>query len=504
MTLPLRLILACLVLVPAAPVAAALAQQPAFVGALVSGSTRYDAEQFSAMYAARLGETLTSRLIDDVIASIEQHYVDDGYFRPRVTIDDRLVRSGVVGFVVTEAAIAAVVIDGDRGPYTAEVDRRLDTLRARKRIDRNAIVTFVRNLRRLPGLDVDAAIRAATNDRRELRLEFDYRAVQSTMQASNRGIEELGRNILFGRVRLNGVLGWSETLDLYGAASTDYARYSGLGIAFGKHLGSNGTRLHASAFVSGAEPEMSIPRVYDRTKMKARLIRPVIDTPRLTLSVAAGLQSRALTVDEDGVQMRDERSSSIALESWIAWRAPDDALYRGEVELRQGLTGLGTRLDPGSSATDRREADFYVVEFDVARIKRFAERWRFEAALAGQMTDSILPSSERFRIGGEDFGRAYDLGEVSGDRGLAGKVELGREVFAGRSISAYEVYGFYDVGAVWPEDYSGRQSAASAGAGLSVRSSRIRAYIEIAEALTRPTEIDGHDPRVFAELQFRF
>ncbi|MBT8099115.1 MAG: hypothetical protein KJO82_05165, partial [Gammaproteobacteria bacterium] len=93
----------------------------------------------------------------------------------------------------------------------------------------------------------------------------------------------------------------------------------------------------------------------------------------------------------------------------------------------------------------------------------------------------------------------------SGDRGLAAKVELGREMFAGRmASSAFELYGFYDVGSVWLEDYSDPQSAASAGAGIAMRSSRMRAYVEVAQALTRPTELEGHDPRVFAELQFRF
>lgn len=66
------------------------------------------------------------------------------------------------------------------------------------------------------------------------------------------------------------------------------------------------------------------------------------------------------------------------------------------------------------------------------------------------------------------------------------------------------LYGFYDVGAVWPEDYSGQQSAASAGTGMPMNSKRLRAYVEFARALTRRTELDGHDPRVFAELQFRF
>ncbi|NND97413.1 MAG: hypothetical protein HKN47_08825, partial [Pirellulaceae bacterium] len=245
-------------------ISAALPPQPAFVGALVSGSTHYNVEQLSELYVEQLGETLTSELIDSVVERIEQKYITDGYFRPSVSFDDQLVLSGVVGIVVTEAAISTVAISGDRGPYAEEIDDRLEILRASNYVDRDMIVKFVRDVGRLPGLDVDAAIRSGADGGRELRLDFDYRAIQTRMQASNRGIEELGRNILFARLRLNGVLGWSETLDLYGAASTTYDRYSGLGLAFGKYLGAKGTRVQASAFASVAEPSMSTLRTYDR------------------------------------------------------------------------------------------------------------------------------------------------------------------------------------------------------------------------------------------------
>ena len=480
------------------------AHEPSFVGALITGSSQYDSEQLAEHYAMRLGETLSSELVDTVIASIVDQYLADGFFRPIVEFDDRLVRTGIVGIRISEAPISGVRVSGRTGPYRDRIDDELSTLREHALPDRSAIRAMVRRLERLPGLDVSAAIRPGA-DGRQLQLDFDYAPVETTLRATNRGIEELGRNVMFGRVRLNAVLGWDETIDVYGAASSAFDRYNGVGAAFGKFVGNGDTRLRASAFFSTAEPESSTPRSYDRSRFELRASRIILDGADGWLSLSAALQSRELTLTESGVETRDERSNSFGFGTRFAWRAPTSAIYRGDVEVRQGLTGLGTRLDSGSAAPDPREADFYVVEFDVARIHRFADRWRFELGLAGQLTDSILPSSERFKIGGDDYGRAYDLGEVSGDRGLAGKLELGRELFAGSGPSTpLELYGFYDVGTVWPQDYSGSVSAASGGVGLAMRSERLRGYVEVAKALTRPTELDGDEPRVFAELQFRF
>ncbi|MBT8100057.1 MAG: BamA/TamA family outer membrane protein [Gammaproteobacteria bacterium] len=503
---PARQTCAALILILAAMVSNAQSgHEPSFVGALISGSTHYDSEQLSELYVARLGETLTSDLVDTVITSIEDRYLSDGYFRPAIAFDDRLVLDGIIGIKITESIISSVHIAGRTGPHSDVIDSELVRLRAMASLSRNTILDMVRRLRRLPGLDVSAAIRSKAGQGRQLQLDFDYAPIESSVQASNRGIEELGRNVLFGRVRLNSVLDWNEIIDVYGAASTSYDKYSGFGIAAGKLFGDGSTQLRASAFFSTAEPASISPRTYERSRFQLRASRTMIDAASGWLALSISLQSRELQLTESGLLTRDERSNSVGIGTRFAWRAPSTATYRGDLEIRQGLSGLGTRLDSGSAVPDPRESDFYVVEFDLRRTHRFADRWRFELGLAGQMTDSILPSSERFKIGGEEYGRAYDLGEVSGDRGLAGKVELGRQLFSRRTAAMpLELYSFYDAGTVWPQDYSGSQSAASAGLGLSMRSERLRGYVEVARALTRPTELDGHEPRVFAELQFRF
>src|SRR5690606_6920501 len=76
-------------------------------------------------------------------------------------------------------------------------------------------------------------------------------------------------------------------------------------------------------------------------------------------------------------------------------------------------------------------------------------------------------------VGGIGFGRGYDPSEVTGDHGIAAKVELQWKepiTFNTPFINSYQLYGFYDIGRVWNEDATTsaqkRDSVASAGAGL--------------------------------------
>jgi hemolysin activation/secretion protein len=71
-------------------------------------------------------------------------------------------------------------------------------------------------------------------------------------------------------------------------------------------------------------------------------------------------------------------------------------------------------------------------------------------------------------------------------------------------LGRLSAYGFYDIGAAWKEDMPGRESAATAGTGLSIAGSTITGYLEVAAPLTG-TDIEGkRRASVFAELSYRF
>jgi hemolysin activation/secretion protein len=65
-------------------------------------------------------------------------------------------------------------------------------------------------------------------------------------------------------------------------------------------------------------------------------------------------------------------------------------------------------------------------------------------AASGQWSDDALPAVERFIVGGADFGRAFPVALLAGDRGEAGSAELAWRPLKGGRFANTELYIFGD------------------------------------------------------------
>ena len=180
-------------------------------------------------------------------------------------------------------------------------------------------------------------------------------------------------------------------------------------------------------------------------------------------------------------------------------------------EISQGLSvaGASRRGDPALSRADGG-GSFTKLSGEIHRQQElFVTGLSLSARLAGQMSSVPLLSAEEFGLGGARFGRAYQYGELTGDDGLAGSLELGYSpTMTAGPVSSPTGYLFYDIGAVWNGDGlpPGRTSLASAGAGLRFRlGESAHVGLEIAKPLTRDAdEGNGRDPRFFFSLAVNF
>ncbi|MBF8272831.1 MAG: ShlB/FhaC/HecB family hemolysin secretion/activation protein [Magnetococcales bacterium] len=117
--------------------------------------------------------------------------------------------------------------------------------------------------------------------------------------------------------------------------------------------------------------------------------------------------------------------------------------------------------------------------------------------IESQTSSAPLLSGEEFGVGGRNFGQVYGPGEISGDHGIAGKLELGWKMLYAKSVAAlspdYDVnptrwdaistlnewdvtiLGFIEGGKIWNSDKSlkktmqEQENLASIGAGLRFR-----------------------------------
>ena len=91
------------------------------------------------------------------------------------------------------------------------------------------------------------------------------------------------------------------------------------------------------------------------------------------------------------------------------------------------------------------------------RLHRVTDFWSVRLDALAQQTAYTLPYGERFKIGGDRFGRGFEVAEIAGDQGLGAKVEGRRSLpSAPAALRDVSLYGFYDIGATWKNDAPGR------------------------------------------------
>jgi hemolysin activation/secretion protein len=114
-------------------------------------------------------------------------------------------------------------------------------------------------------------------------------------------------------------------------------------------------------------------------------------------------------------------------------------------------------------------------------------------------------------VGGSRFGRGYPPGNITGDHGVAGKIELRYGDRVGlQLLDSYQLYSFFDAGRVWDRGEGGAAPADLATVGGGVRfnlTEKVSVNPEIAHQLTDPPADKPsahHETRFLVSVEVRF
>ena len=476
---------------------------------IVDGSTVYSPPQLFAAYRDQLGRPYSREATRAIANALADLYVRDGFVKPEVTLDDALTARGVLRLRLHEAQISRVIHEGDDGKFGAELDGIGARLEGARPLRKDDVAQALRAMRQIAGLAVTATTRRDPDIRNafELLVQADFSPVDGVVRMNNRGTNQVGPAFMLGQVFANGLLGGQEKIGLIFAAATDHDEYLGGGLYVDTALGAGGMRGNALLFRSHSAPNESpvnLADEYTRERLTFKVSKPFQQRSDLSLTGSLGLEADDLTIDREGDIVRDDRLRIVEGALRAGWHA-GSMQFSANLQLRQGLDAFGAGLDAADVAHDPRRSDFLVTLMQASVYRRFADRWslRFDGFL--QNSGYVLPDSERFKIGGDRLGRGFEVAEIAGDSGIGGKIELRRDLLNTETlIGRLSTYGFYDIGAAWKQNAPGRESAATAGAGLAIMGAALTGYLEVASPLTGP-DIEGKQTAsVFAELSYRF
>jgi hemolysin activation/secretion protein len=305
-------------------------------------------------------------------------------------------------------------------------------------------------------------------------------------------------------------------------------------IAWSNYIGSDGFRVRAyvgRGYIMPGGPLKALE--YDGLITIAGFYGqyPVIRSRQLNLNLSAGYDWYRSDVRVVGDTLLNRTKLSVM-------RIGADASYRddwngvtfGNIRYAHGMDGFGASKK-GDLLLNRLGSDpgFQKFNGEVSRLQGLYATddiaLNLFTTVAGQYTRDILPSNEKFFVGGDRLGRGYYAGQVTGDTAFAATIELQfnfvvpYDEAAGGSVSAdtrtrgtpVQLYAFYDHAKVWNNAplETARLLARSFGGGARINVLETTTF-EVEGVRRIDRDVDGPNAKrldpwaVFVRLTSRF
>lgn len=425
---------------------------------------------------------------------------------------------------VVEGHIASVKLDGDIGPAGTQVLRFLEPLVGGGAITTARLERALLLAGDIPGVTVRSVVRPLQGGDAgalELIAQLTRRPFSGYLAVDNRGYRLTGPVQALLAVGANSFTSLGERIEATIFQTEDWEQSFGQlsGEAF---VGASGLRVRLYAGTGLSRPGSFLRQIdYEgrTTTAGAQAQYPIIRTRPLNLFAAAQFDYFDSDVEVGGVrQSLDEVRALRAgfdgstLDTLLSF-APAPATTTASLRLHRGVSWFGATRASDIPGPGRVQSEFEFTKWS-GELSRTQPIWipadgvmlSLYGLVAGQISDDILPISEKFILGGSRLGRGFYAGQVTGDSAFGASVELQLDVrpqpFAVPGFTAGELvdvqpsaqfYVFYDYGRTWenlPTDPNRRIESYGGGVRIFLTDST-QFDIEAVQRLTRQVDAAG-------------
>lgn len=475
----------------------------------LDGAVAIAPDRFDPVFARYLRRGLTRADLVALSREITDTYRAEGYFLSRAVIPPQTITDGVLTVKVEEGRFAEVEFEGGGGGdlhdyfshLLAEVPARRETLE-------RAILT----LGDLGGVTIVSSDTVPVEGVRgdyKLVLKVARDAADGLIYLDNRGeggeTPQLSAQAGFNGI---GIAGSRIELNVF-TDPGDPARRQFAEVSASAPLGLRGAIISGSLSASNSvDGQFGAGRYRSRgTDVSVGVKYPVLRTRAKSVWVNLDLVQSNSDANIETLGLRRDELTMARLGANADLRDEWGGRNRVNIGMTFGRDGFSAPSPLHPMARNDDGASFTKFTLLASRTQSISGDWSLFASLRGQYSADNLPEDEEISFGGARWGRAYDYGEVEGDSGAAGQLEL-RYTRTGFGLAeSLQGYLFADTAAVWVRDGEGEADVLSS-AGLGLRAAFMggyRAGLEAAIPLDRiPSGKDGRDPRVFATVSKEF
>ena len=484
---------------------------------VVKGSTVYSHNAFRRWQKRFIDKKVSLALIYRFAEKITTKYRNDGYLLSRAIVVPQNIKNGVVTIQIVEGYIGNLKI---RGPvkgskmFLKSYGKALLRSSPLKAKDLERYLLLIDDL---PGVSVESVLVPSKNEpgASELILTLKHKDMDSNAGIDNRGTKFNGPIQMRAGTNTNSVLGFYDRFGIQGVLTSnpdELLFFNGFGEM---PVSSEGTKIFISGSFSKSQPGSTLKQFKvegNSNTFTVRASHPFIRSRGKNLKGYLGFTSRNSKTDLLNENITDDRLRILKL--GMAYDFVDR--LRGVNLFSFGLSKGMNIMDasgPGSLKLSRADgrSDFTKLSGDILRLQELGSGWSLLTGVGWQYAFDSLLSSEEFGLGGPQYVRAYDPSEVTGDHGIAFKLELQKGVKTNWNyLKSLQSYLYFDHGTVALRNTTAVQDSSSSltAVGLGMRGNInkwLSGYIEVGQPLSGDVSAEGNsDPRFFFSLNAHY
>ncbi len=481
-------------------------------GIEIRGNSVYTDEELAALYRDRIGQEIPLSWLFELANAITVKYRNDGYVLSRVIVPQQEIRDGRVRLEIVEGYVSNVIVQGADGLKSkAQIERYANAITRKRPANMADIERYLLLIRDMPGHTVDSLLRPSADSKggAELVLQVAFKPTLFSAGIDNYGSKFLGPVQTNLRAQGNSLLqGGDQTVLRYVGSGTaipvNQVELRYFNASHGMLLNGEGTMLTLSASRIISYPGNRLHFLDTKSQslvLTTEVAHPFIRSRLTNLSGNVQFDMVNATNKLLGSVLADDRIRALRLGGTFDHMDNWQGVTQLSLETSLGLDIFGaSKTSSPELSRARGESSFKKVNIDAARVQRLNQDFNLYTGIRGQYSQDRLLSSEEFGVGGSEFGRGYDSSEITGDRGIAGRLELQYNGYTGwETVNGYQAFAFYDVGKVFQSDGKDGRDASLASVGAGVRfnvTDHASASLSIAKPLTKQVDTrsdNGHE-----------
>ncbi|MGB8601194.1 MAG: ShlB/FhaC/HecB family hemolysin secretion/activation protein [Rhizomicrobium sp.] len=401
---------------------------------VIDGARVFGTEEFRPLYASNLDHEISVKDIYALAAAITAKYTSSGYILAQaVVVPQEIGSDGIIHLHIVEGYVSRVIINGNSSTAAeALLQSYGDKIKTEHPLRLTTLERYLLLASDLPGATAKGTLRpSATPGASDLIFEVTHTHLSAVASVDNRGSRYLGPWRAVASVGLNGLLSMGDQTELTYAGTPTHAGQLKYGqIRHSELLDDEGTTLAVDGNYTQTHAGYTLQQYNIRgiaQSLGVEIRHPFIRSRTENLSLHLRFDMHNSQIKELGTLVAsDDRLRTLRLGADYDWADSllgSSAINQLSLEGAQGLNILSNRKTGSENASvPGGHSDFTTLDLNYSRLQPLNPSFALKLAVSGQISRTTLLSSETFVLGGA-YGSGYDQAVLSGDDGVAGKIE---------------------------------------------------------------------------------